>query len=263
MTAPTATRTDPRPVSRRLLVWSGLLICAVISVPLLAAGLADIGDGRGKFLLCFGLVLVLATVGGVAREVAERRLVREPVQPRLESAPGGEPTLLLPRATAPTFISSMILAGLSLIAALSAVLAATEGSWGLCVTLALAAGWLAYLAWPSRAAAMAGGLRLTPSSIGDDYRGIRWDVAWEDVTGVDAHHPLRLLLAVRPDRVPQLQRTGPRGRAWNPLRQGNVLVVDSGHLAGGGALAGDLIARALADPAWRRHLGAPASLPPT
>lgn len=262
MTTATTVRPDPRPVWLRLLVWSGLLIGALISVPLLGAGLAGIGDGRGKFLLSFGLVLVLSSVCGVAREVAERRLVREPVQPRLEPATGGEPALLLPRATAPTLISSGFLAGLSIILALSAALAATERSWALCVVLALTAGWLAHLARPLRAAVTAGGLRLTPSSVGDDYRGISWEVAWEDVTGVDAHHPLRVLLAVRPDRVPQVQRTGPRGRAWNPVRAGNVLVIDSSHLAGRSKLAGDLIATSLADPAARRLLGTPESLPP-
>lgn len=259
MTAPSGT--DPRPVWLRLVVWSGLVVMALVSVSLLGVGLVGLDDGGGKFAVCFGLVLVVTTVGGVAREVAERRLVRNPVEPRLDSLAGGEPALLLPRATAPTAISSAVLVGLAATLAVGAVLAATELAWGLCVALALAAGWLVHLAAPLRTASMAGGMWLTPSSIVDEYRGIRWDVAWEDVTGVEARHPTRMLLVVRGDRVPRIRRTGPRGRAWRPLTAGNVLAVDSSHLAGGSALAGSLIGRGLEDPASRRALGTPPSLP--
>ena len=259
MTAPS--RSDPRPVWFRLLVWSGFAVGALVSVPLLVIGLVVIDDGRGKFALCFGLVLVVTTVGGLALEVAERRLIRNPVEPRLDSLVGGEPALLLPRATAPTAISSAVLVGFAATLAFGAVLAATELAWGLCVALALAAGWLVHLAAPLRTVSMAGGMWLTPSSIVDEYRGIRWDVAWEDVTGVEARHPTRILLVVRGDRVPRIRRTGPRGRAWNPLTAGNVLAVDSSHLAGGSALAGSLIGRGLEDPAFRREFGTPTSLP--
>ena len=60
------------------------------------------------------------------------------------------------------------------------------------------------------------------------------------------------------------RRTGPRGRAWRPVsRDGTTLVVDTRHLAGGSTLASYIVAKAVTDPASRRVLGTPQSLPPT
>ena len=67
---------------------------------------------------------------------------------------------------------------------------------------------------------------------------------------------------VRPDRLPRIERTGPRGRAWNPLRRDGVIAVDTRHLAGGSTIASYVITKALADPASRAVLGTPESLPP-
>ena len=254
-------RPDPRPLWLRALVWCGVAAAGAVSVPMLVAGAVTLGEPSGGFLLCFGLLLAVAAAGGVAREVAERRVVHRPPEPRLEAGPDGEPTLVLPRAVAPTRISSLVLAGFAAVPGLGAVLAAADRSWGWAAVLALLTAYVGHVAAPRQTARMAGGLRLTPTRVIDDYRGIRWEAAWDDVTGVDAHHPMRVLLAVRPDRVPTARRTGPRGRAWNPVVAGNVLRVDTAHLAGGSALLGDLVSRALADPAVRRSLGTSASLP--
>ena len=255
MTTVTPSRRDARPLWLRLLVWFGILISAGIGLPMLIVALPMLDEPAGGFLLCFALVLLLAVVGGTAREVTERRLQREPLQARPDRLPDGEQALLLPRATAPTAISSWLLVGVAAVVALGAVLAAVERSWVLAVVLGLVAGWLGVTAAPHRTATMAGGLWLSPTRIVDDYRGVRWELTWQDATGVDAHHPQRVLVAVRPDRVPRLERTGPRGRAWKPIRAGNVLVIDTNHIAGASAHAGQLIDRALTDPASRTALG--------
>lgn len=255
MSSVTIPRTDARPLWLRLLVWTGLAILVVLAPPFVLFGLVAIGDGEGKFILCFGLLLLVGAVAGAAREVSERRLVRDPVAPRLDRMPDGERALLLPRATEPTLISSWGLFGFGAVLLVGALLAAVEASWGLAVVLTLTAAWFLLTAVPHRAERMAGGLWLTPTRVVDDYRGVRWEVPWELVTGVDAHHRQRVLLPVRRDRVPALQRTGPRGRAWKPLRAGNVMVIDTNHLAGGTTYAGDLIDRALTHPASRQSLG--------
>ena len=249
-------RSDPRPLWVRLLVWSGLVLSAVLAPPSVLFGLA-LGGPDGGFILCFGLSLMVGAIAGTAREVTERRLVRDPIQPGLGRLPDGEQALLLPRASAPTAISSWAIVGYAAVLALGATLAAVHRSWGLAVVLALVVGWLGFAAAPHRIAGMAGGLWLSPTRIVDDYRGIRWEVPWDDCTGVDARSSRRVLVVVRRDRVPKLQRTGPRGRAWKPIRAGNALVIDTNHIAVGSVQAGQLIERALTDPASRTALGAP------
>lgn len=253
---------DRRPLWLRLLVWAGLVVLALCTPVFLLFGLASIAEPDGKFILCCGLVLLVATFAAAAREVVERRLVRDPVRPRLETLPDGEQALTLARATAPTSISSWGLLGFGVALALGAIFAALEQSWVLAVVVALAALWLMVTAVPHRASEMAGGLWLTPTRLIDDYRGIRWELPWEGVTGVDAHRARRVLVSVRRDRLPPLERTGPRGRAWKPLVAGNVLKIDTDHLAGGSVLAGYVITKALTDPGSRTVLGTPESLPP-
>lgn len=252
-----AARPDPRPGWLRALVASGLPIGTVAGVGMVAESVASLDQPGRRFGLCVGLLVLVGVAAGAAREVAERRIARTPPQPRPGTLPDGEQALLLPRATAPTRISSLALVGFAAVTALGAVLAAVGHGWGLALVLTLVAGWLVLVAAPARVTAMAGGLWLTPTRIVDDHRGIRWEVRWEDVTGVDVGQPSRVLVAVRRDRAPSIRRTGPRGRAWNPVRARNVLIVDAAHLAGGSALAGSLIRTALADPGSRRSLGAP------
>lgn len=70
-------------------------------------------------------------------------------------------------------------------------------------------------------------------------------------------------IGLRADRRPSVVRTGPPGRAWRPLsRDGTTLTVDTRHLAGGTTLSSYVIAQAVSDPASRRILGTPESLPP-
>lgn len=259
MTTPEVRR-DPRPLWLRLLVAGGIVVMLLIGLPLVALGLLAIGSVTGRDVLVIGLVASLSGVFAAARELAERRIVRRPPQPRLETSPDGEAALFLPRDPAPTRISSLALLGYAATAVLGAVFSLLERQWGWASVAAVLALWLAHQSAPHRSRTMAGGFWLTATRVGDDYRGIRWDTAWEDLTGVDARNRLRVLLAVRSDRVPTVRRSGPRGRAWNPVVAGNVLRVDSAHLAGGSALAGELVEKGLADPVWRRDLGTPTSL---
>lgn len=256
MTTTTVSHTDARPLWLRLTVWAGLVLLSLFA-PLFIAFSAVAGAPAGWFLLCFGLLVLVGAVGGVAREVTERRLVREPPQPRLETMPDGEPALFLPRATGPTRISCWTLAGFGMVLLLGAALAAVERSWGLALVLLLSGGWFVLTAVPHRVTEMAGGTWLTPTRVVDAYRGVRWEVPWEFVTGVAASHPQRVLLVVHRDRVPVLECTGPRGRAWKPLRAGNVLVIDTHHLAGGSAHLGRLLETALEDADSRKGLGRP------
>ncbi|QZY28788.1 hypothetical protein [Nocardioides coralli] len=251
MSSVTIPRSDARPLWLRLLVWSGLVLLIALTPVFLLFGLVELDEPQGRFLLCFGLLLLIGSVAGIAREVVERRLVTDPVQPRHETLHDGERALFLPRAVSPTLISSWQLLGFGVVLVLATVFATLERSWGLAVVLAVGAGWLLLTAVPHRAAELAGGLWLTPTRVIDAYRGIRWELPWEHATGVDAHHPQRVLLVVRHDRVPQLHRTGPRGRAWKPLRAGNVLVIDANHLPGGSGYAGGLLNQRLHEPSAR------------
>lgn len=251
---------DRRPGWLRGLLWLGLAIFAAIGLPLTVMGLVGVGDPTGQGFLCLGLVFLVSLAGGVGREVAEQRHRRHPPEPRLVDLPSGEAALLLPRSSTPTRVASMLLLGYALVGLLGAGFTMAAGSVGWAVALALVAGYLLYSAAPHRLAS-AGGLWFTPQRMVHEHEGRRWEVPWEVVTGAAPEQPMPVL--VRPDRMPEIQRTGPRGRAWNPARGAGMLTVDTRHLAGGSTLAAYVITQAVADPGSRSVLGTPASLPPT
>lgn len=259
MTTATTVRPDPRPLGLRILVWAGLVLVAATSVPALLIGLVDIDDPAGQLALCIGLVLAVLAVAGVARELAEHRVRRRGPEPRLEPV-DGEPALFLPRDPAPVRIASWALLGIAAAVGLGAVLAATERAWGWVVVWALLAAYLVHLAAPHRTTRLAGGLWLTPTRLVHEHLGLRWQAPWEDVRGVVPRPQMPVLVAE--DRLPRVERTGPRGRGWKPHRGQGLLAVDARHLTGGGTLAGYVITKSLAEPASRRVLGTPDSLPP-
>ena len=238
----------------RVLRWAGAVVLLLVGLPAFMVGLIGLGDPAGRALVCVGLVSLLSALGGAAALVSERST---PPSPRLADL-GGESALMLPRSPGPTRVSSLVLLGLGLVALLGVLLALLDGAWAWSVALAAIGGYLIWSAAPGRD--LSGGLWFTPSRVVHDYRGARVELAWDDVTGV-VDRPLMPVM-VRPDRVPVVQRTGPRGRAWNPLRKDGVLAVDTRHLAGGHALASYAITKALTDPASRAVLGTPESLPP-
>lgn len=250
---------DTRPVALRVVLWFGLAVLLVLGVMLTAVGLVDDGSGRRGALLVFGLVALVCAAGGLAREVAEASIRRDPPQPRLDTL-DGEPALHLPRAAGPTLVSSWMLAGLAAVSALGALLNALDGRWGWALTLGAIA---AYLGWSSavhRGSQLAGGLWFTPTRLRHEDRSTRVEVSWDEVTGVEAHQPMPVRL--RPDHAATIGRTGPLGRSWRPLGRRGTLTVDTQHLAGGSLLASYVIQKAITDPASRRVLGSPESLPP-
>lgn len=255
------TTIDTRPTSLRALTWFGVLVLTGIGLPLTGAGLLGLGTGLGRGMLCSGLVLLVSAAGGMAREVVEARVRRDPPQPRLEPW-GGEHALHLPRAAGPTLVSSWMLAGLAAVSALAAFFTALDQQWGWMCFLTLLAAWLGWTSAVAKGGRLAGGLWLTPTRLLHEDRGVSVDVPWDGVTGVVPQQPMPVLL--RADRPPAINRTGPRGRAWRPVsRDGTTLTVDARHLAGGSTMASYAIAKAVTDPASRRLLGTPESLPPT
>ncbi|MGF9755039.1 hypothetical protein AAII07_07540 [Microvirga sp. 0TCS3.31] len=253
------TTSDARPAGMRILSWFGVVVLLAIGLPLTGMGLLGLHTSLGRWLLCSGLVLLVAAGGGVARELAELRLRRDPPAARLEML-AGEHALHLPRAPGPTLVSSWLLAGLAGVAALGAVFAALEEGWGWALVLACVAGWLGWSSAVHRGGRFAGGVWLTPTRLRHEDRGVSVEVPWDDVTGVVPRQPMPVL--VRPDRTPAVTRTGPRGRAWKPVTGDGMLSVDTRHLAGGSTLVSYVIAKAVAEPSSRRALGTPESLPP-
>jgi hypothetical protein len=253
------TTTDIRPAGLRVLNWFGVLVLLAIGLPLTGMGLLGLHTALGRGLLCGGLFLLVGAAGGLAREVVEARVRRDPPQPRLEAL-AGEQALHLPRAAGPTLVSSWTLAGLAAVAALGAVLTALDQRWAWTFVLGAVAAWLGWTSAVHRGGGLAGGLWLTPTLLRHEDRGVAVEVPWGDVTGVVPQQPMPVL--VRADRRPTVVRTGPRGHAWRPVTADGTLSVDTRHLAGGSTLASYVVAKAVTDPASRRVLGTPESLPP-
>lgn len=253
------TTTDTRPAGMRVLSWFGGVVLLVFGVPLTGMGLLGVGTSLGRGLLCSGLVLLVAAIGGLAREVVDARVRRDPPEPRLEPL-AGEQALHLPRAVGPTLVSSWLLAALAGVAALGAAFTALEQRWGWALVLGLVAAWLGWSSAVHLGGRFAGGLWLTPTRLRAEDRGVAVEVPWDSVTGVVPQQPMPVL--VRPDRPPTVTRTGPRGRAWKPVTGDGTLRVDTRHLAGGSELASYVVAKAVTDPASRDVLGQPESLPP-
>ena len=254
------TTTGIQPTGSRVLTWVGVVVLLAIGLPLVGMGLLGVHTGLGRGLLCGGLVLLVSASGGLARELAEARARRNPPEPRIEPY-DGENALHLTRAAGPTLVSSWTLAGLAAVSALAALFAALEQSWVWAGVLAAVTVWLGWSGAVHLGARLAGGLWLTPTRLVHADRGVTVEVPWETVTGVVPQQPMPVVL--RADGRPSVVRTGPRGRAWRPVsRDGTTLTVDTRHLAGGTTLAPYVIGKAITDPASRRVLGTPASLPP-
>jgi len=253
------TTTGIRPTGSRVLTWVGIVVLLAIGLPLAGMGLLGVHTVLGRGLLCGGLVLLVAAAGGLAREVVEVRVRRDPPEPRIASY-GDEHALHLPRASGPTLVSSWTLAGLAAVSALSAFFAALAHSWVWACVLAAGAAWLTWSSAVIHGARLAGGLWLSPTRLVHADRGVTVEVPWETVTGVVPQQPMPVVLRADGETF---VRTGPPGRAWRPVnRDGTTLTVDTRHLAGGTTLASYVIAKAISDPASRRILGTPASLPP-
>ncbi|WP_299931435.1 hypothetical protein [uncultured Nocardioides sp.] len=254
------TTTGIRPTGSRVLTWVGVVVLLAIGLPLAGMGLLGVHTELGRGLLCGGLVLVVSAAGALAREVAEARVSHDPPQPRIEPY-GDEDALHLPRASGPTLASSWTLAGLAAVTALGAIFAALEHSWVWACVLAAGAAWLGWSSAVHLGARLAGGLWLTPTRLVHADRGATVEAPWETVTGVVPQQPMPIVLRANGQRF--VVRTGPPGRAWRPVsRDGTTLTVDTRHLAGGTTLASYVIAKAITDPAARRTLGTPDSLPP-
>lgn len=237
-----------------VLRWTGVVILACVGLPLTAMGLLGVGDTTGQTFLCLGMVAVVGAVAGAARLVTERR---DPPAARLVDLAPGEPALFLARSPLPSRIASSTLLAYALVAAAAAIFAAIAGALVGAAVLAVIAVALALVAAPGRD--LAGGLWFSARRLVHEHDGLRWEVPWEDVTGVVPEQPMPVL--VRPDRVPKITRVGPPGRAWRRAAD-NVLAVDTRFLAGGPTLASYIIAKAVTEPASREVLGTQESLPP-
>lgn len=253
------TSADSRPLGLRVLLALGLVLLVAIGLPLAGVGLLGIGTGRGRALLCAGLVLLVTAAGGAAREVVERRVRRHPPQPVLSDV-DGEQALHLPRDPGATRVSTWTLTGLAAVALVSAVFAGAEAAWGWSAALVVVGVLLGWSSGVLRGGAPGGGLWLTPTRFVHVDRGFRVEVAWDGLTGVVPQQPMPVL--VHPDRTPTLTRTGPSGRAWKPVGKDGTMLVDTAHLAGGAEVAAYVIGRAITDPRTRTLLGTADSLPP-
>ncbi|GAA1915755.1 hypothetical protein GCM10009737_16480 [Nocardioides lentus] len=233
-----------------------MLLAGTAGIALLL-GLAQVDEARGWAALLVGAAVTVLVALGLAREVAAARGARRPPHPRLGHL-DGEPALVLPRDPAPTRLVSWALLALAVVLLVGAVLAAWSREWVLLALLLAGGGGLAYVAAPGRD--LSGGLWFTPTRVVGDHLGVRWQLAWHDVTGAVDTQPMPLLH--HEGRV-TVDRTGPRGRGWDPLRQDGMVAVDVSALAGGSRIASFVVLTCVADPAQRAVLGTPASLPPT
>ncbi len=236
-----------------VLRWAGVLLLAAIGLPLTMMGLLGLGDTRGQATLCLGLVAVISALGGALRLIAERVA---PPAPRLTDLAEGR-ALFLPRSPLPSRISSTVLLGYAVVSVAGALFAGLAEQYVGAGSLLVIGAALLWVAAPGRD--LAGGLWFSPDRLVHEHDGLRWEIPWEDVTGVVPQDPMPIL--VRPDRLPAPTRTGPRGRAWKRTADG-VVAVDTRLLSGGATLASYVIGKAVTDPASRAVLGTPASLPP-
>ena len=250
------TTPDPRSGAWRAFLLVSAALSGLVGLVLLGFGLVGIATGIGQTMVCFGLVLLVAALGGVGRERAERTHDRHPPRPELTTAPTGEPALFLPRSGGRGRVAAATLLGLAATALLGAVFAAVNGGWVGAVVLLVVAGLLAVSGAPSPT----GGLWLTPVRLVHVHDGVRWDLPWEDVSGVVPHEPMPVL--VHPGREPQIRRTAAAARFRGRAQVDGMLPVETRHLAGGAALAAYAVGKAVVDPAFRAALGTPASLPP-
>jgi len=243
----------------RLMLWVGAVVLLVMGASLAGAGLLGVRTTLGRTSLCIGVALLVLGVAGVAGQLVERRIRRNPPTAHLADL-DGRAALHLPRAPGPTIISSLALAGLGVAALLGAVFAGAAQAWGWCALLALLAWWALVSSAVRRGGSLAGGLWFTPAGMRYEDRGFRVDLPWDAVTGVVPQQPMPVL--VRSDHAPAVTRTGPRGRAWRALTRDNTLLVDTRHLSGGAALASYIIVMSIQHPATRTVLGTEESLPP-
>jgi hypothetical protein len=255
-----APTTDPRPVWLRGLVLVGALLLLVVGGILTALGLALVTSARGPVLLVLGLGLLGLGVGSVLREVADVRSRRNPPRPRLDQLEPGEPALVLPRASAPSLVSAWSLVVLAATCALGGVVALVAGRWVLGVVLLAAAAGGLLVAQPRRARELAGGLWCTPRRLVHLHDGVRWEIGWDDVSGVLPQEPMPIL--VHPGREPVIQRTAAAGRFHGRTKVDGMLPVQTRYLAGGAVLASYVVGKAAVDPQFRAALGTEASLPP-
>ena len=244
----------------KALLWVGIALLLVIGLPFVAVGLLGIGDPGGQAVLCAGLALVVGAVGGMAREVAERRHDARPPEPRLDTLPDGEPALFLPRSTGRTLASTWTLTGLAAVCALGALFTALAGRWGWLVVLALLAMLLLLVAAPHRGGSLAGGLWFTPQRIFHRHDGVSWEMPWEDVRGSSPHEPMPVVPVT--GREVRVHRGPAAGRHRGAAVVDGVPVVETRYLAGGGVLASYVVNQAVGNPDFRAALGTPASVPP-
>jgi len=259
MTGQAPVTSDPRSGAWRAFLIVSAVLSGLLGLLLLGFGLVGIGTGIGQTLLCFGLVLLVAAAGGLGRERVERAHDRHPPRPELAPAPTGEPALFLPRSAGRGRVAVGTLVGLAATAALGALFAALAGGWPGAVALVVVALLLVLAASPGRHGG-AGGLWLTPARLVHVQDGVRWDLPWEDVSGVVPHEPMPVL--VHPGREPRIQRTAAAARFRGRARVDGMLPVETRYLAGGATLAAYVVGKAVVDPAFRAALGSPASLPP-
>jgi hypothetical protein len=249
---------DPRSGALRAFLLVAAVVLGLLGLLLLGLGLGGIGAAIGQASVCFGLVLLVVAAGGLAREHAERAHDRHPPRPELATAPTGEAALFLPRSSGRGRVAVGTLLGLAATALLGAVFAASNGAWvGALVLLAVAV-LLGVTAAPGRTGA--GGLWVSPAGLVHIHDGVRWDLPWDDVSGVVPHEPMPVL--VHPGREPRIQRTAAAARLRTRAKVDGMLPVETRYLAGGATLAAYVVGTAVVDPAFRAALGTPASLPP-
>ena len=251
---------DPRSGAWRVFLMISAGLSGLLGLLLLGYGLVGIGTGIGQTMVCFGLVLLVTAAGGVARERAERAHDRHPPRPELATSPTGERALFLPRSSGRSRVAMGSLLGLAATALLGALFAALSEAWVGAVVLAVVALLLFLVAAPGSAAAGSGGLWLTPQRLVHLQDGVRWDLPWDDVSGVVPQEPMPVL--VHPGREPQIQRTAAAGRFRGRTRVDGMLPVETRYLAGGATLAAYVVGKAVVDPAFRAALGSPECMPP-
>lgn len=255
--SPAPATADPRPAGLRALLWFGILFSGLVGILLTALGLAGLGVAAGQASLCFGLVLLLVTAGGLAREKVERSVLRNPPAPRLTTL-AGEQALMLPRHRGRSLVAAWILAGLAAIGALGAAFAVGAGQPIGAVVLAVVAAALLVAGAPWRVPE--DGVWCTPTRLVHEHDNARWELPWDDATGSWAADPVPVM--VRPGHLPRVRRGVSSLRLRYRLLRDDTLWIEAHYLAGGPPLLSYVVLHAIGDRSFRAALGTPESLPP-
>lgn len=248
---------DSSPTLQRAARLFGGVALGVVGLGTLVLG-AVVGTEQvadWAMITAFGWVLLVTGVASAVLAVSDMRGAGHLMNPALSDL-DGEPALWFPRRRSRGVVSAWTLAALALAPSIGAIAAFVTSNLVVGTFLLVIALLLLWFASPHEVDA--GGLWLTPSRVVHRHDGTGWQVGWDMVRGAAATEPFGIAVRERPKTkwaVSQLRR-------WTPIYKHDNLWIDGRDMAGNAGLWYYVILKAIADPAFRRSLGTPASLPP-